>query len=496
MSTRSIKLSAATLKALPPSVTVPNYDRHPRRNCIVHVGVGGFHRAHQASYLDDLLRGADAADWSLCGVALLPRDELIFRTMRQQDCLYTVVRRSRGGDSAQVMGSIMEILFAPENPEAVMEKMASPECRIVSLTITEGGYYFNQGTGRFDDSHPDIIHDLADPSHPVGVFGYIAEALARRKARGMKPFTLQSCDNIQGNGDVLKTMFLAFCTLRDGALAAWVAQNGAFPNSMVDGIVPVTTDSLRDLVKEKWGIDDGWPVVTETWRQWVIEDRFCDGRPKWETAGAQMTTDVLPYEKMKIRLLNAGHQALGYIGVLCGHHFVHETMEDEGIRTLVRAMMDRDVTPILSPVPGMNLDDYKDSLIERFGNPAIGDQLSRIVQEGSARIPKFVLPSIVEQLSRGGSTTRLSFTVAAWFRYLTGLDDEGRPLPMAEPLLATLGDLARKGGPDPRALLSLHSLFGDILPNSPVFVAELAGHLRCFYEKGAKASLARVLELP
>ncbi len=486
-------LTAAKLKDLHPSVKIPAYDRRPRKNLIVHVGVGGFHRAHQASYLDDLLRMSDATGWSLCGVALLPRDERIFRAMRQQDCLYTVVRRSRAEDSAQVIGSIMEILYAPENPEAVIERMASPECRIVSLTITEGGYYFNQGTGRFDDHHPDIVHDLSDHAHPVGVFGYLAEALLRRKSRGIKPFTLQSCDNLQSNGDVLKTMFLEFSRLRDPALAAWLSEQGAFPNSMVDGIVPATTDALKDLVRERWGIDDAWPVVTETWRQWVIEDRFCDGRPEWEKAGAQMTHDVLPYEKMKLRLLNAGHQALGYIGVLCGHSFVHETMEDERIRALVRAMMDLDVTPILSTVPGMDLDAYKDSLIERFGNPAIGDQLARIVQEGSARIPKFVLPSIVDQLSRGGSISRLSFTVAAWFRYLTGLDDKGAPLPMSEPMIETLGALARKGGSDPRSLLSLHSLFGEVLPNSTVFVEEVGSHLRTFYEKGAEAALARVL---
>lgn len=493
MNTAAIKLSASTLKALPSTVKTPAYDRRPRKNLIVHVGVGGFHRAHQASYLDDLLRLPDAGDWSLCGIALLPRDEKIYRAMKSQDCLYTVARRTKAGDSAEVIGSIMEILYAPDDPEAVIEKMASPECRIVSLTITEGGYYFDQGSGRFDDRHPDIVHDLANPARPVGVFGYLAEALARRKQRGMKPFTLQSCDNIQSNGEVLKTMFLEFAQRRDPALAAWLADKGAFPSSMVDGIVPATTEALKDFVKERWGIDDAWPVVTETWRQWVIEDSFCDGRPAWEKAGAQMTRDVLPYEKMKLRLLNAGHQALGYIGLLCGHTYVHETMEDERIRTMVRAMMDLDVTPILSPVPGMDLGSYKDSLIERFGNPAIGDQLARIVQEGSARIPKFVLPSIVDQLAAGGSISRLSFTVASWFRYLTGLDDKGAALPMSEPLFDALGPLAKKGGSDPRALLSLRSLFGEVLPASPGFVAEVEGHLRCFYEKGAAAALARVL---
>jgi len=361
MDKRYATLSNATLKDLPPSVKAPRYDRRPRRNLIVHIGVGGFHRAHQATFLDDLLRRGDSDDWSLCGIALLPRDEGIYTTMRKQDCLYTVVRRTKKGDSARVIGSIMEILHAPSDPEAVIEKMASPACHIVSLTITEAGYYLDQGTGRFDARHPDIVHDLSDPAHPAGAFGYLTAALDLRRGRGLAPFTLQSCDNLQGNGDVLKTMFLEFCRLRGGSLAGWLEEKAAFPNSMVDGIVPATTEALKEFVRESWAIDDGWPVVTETWRQWVIEDRFCDGRPAWERVGAQLTGEVLPYEKMKIRLLNAGHQALAYIGLLCGHSFVHETMEDGRIRMLVRAMMDADVTPILPPVPGIDLEAYKDS---------------------------------------------------------------------------------------------------------------------------------------
>ena len=483
-----------SLKSLPAEVEVPRYDRKAPARVIVHIGVGGFHRAHQATYLDDLRTLGNSPAWSLCGVALLKQDLRIYNVMKQQDCLYTVVRRSRLGDSARVVGAITQILFAPEDSEAVLEKMASPECGIVTMTITEGGYYFHQGTGGFDHEHPDIVHDLRDPLHPVGVFGYLAEALDRRRRRGLRPFTLQSCDNLQGNGDVLKTMFLAFAQLRDPELAQWVAEKAAFPNSMVDGIVPVTTQELRDLVATKWGIEDQWPVVTETWRQWVIEDHFCDGRPEWEKVGAQMTHDVLPYEKMKLRLLNAGHQALGYIGLLCGHEFVHQTMEDERIRTLVRSMMDLEVTPLLSPVPGVDLEAYKSELIERFGNPAIGDQLSRIVTEGSARIPKFVLPSIVEALAQGRPIHRLAFTVAAWFRYLLG-QDGGKLLPINDPLAATLQDLARKGGTDPRPLLSRSDLFGNQLPNSKPFVDEVEKTLKSFAEKGTEASLNRVLGL-
>ena len=488
-----VKLRQATLSALPTDVQVPAYERGGLAHAIVHIGVGGFHRAHQAVYLDDLLHRPGTHRWGICGVALLPHDARMRDVLKAQDGLYTVVERSAAGDRARVIGSIVESLFAPEDPEAVLEKMASPECRIVSLTITEGGYYLNQGTGEFDAGHRDIRRDLASPHRPSCSFGYLAEALDRRRLRGLAPFTVQSCDNLQGNGDMAQRMFLAFARLRDPELAAWLERQGAFPNAMVDRITPATTDEYRAMVRDQFGIDDDWPVVTEPFRQWVIEDRFPLGRPAWEEVGAQITAAVHPYEVMKIRLLNASHQALCYIGMLLGYRFAHQTMADADIRQLVERMMEVEVTPLLPPVPGVDLPTYKQTLVERFANPTLQDQLARIGTEGSARIPKFVLPSILEQLERGGPIRALSFTVAAWFRYLRGEDDAGQPLPINDPMAEELVQRARAGGPDPRPLLGLTALFGDELPRAPRFVRLVEEFLGGLYRDGPRAALSRCL---
>ena len=486
----AVKLNLSNLQLLPREVQVPSYDRHGIAQSIVHIGVGGFHRAHQAVYLDDLLHKPGQTEWGLCGVNLLKADYRMRDALLPQDCLYTVVERSAAAERARVIGSIVHYIYAPDGGQAVVEKMAAPECRIVSLTITEGGYYVNEGSGEFDQNHADIQRDLANPHQPSCSFGYLAEALDRRRRRGVPPFTVMSCDNLQNNGDVLKKMLLSFAELRNPALSRWLAEHAAFPNCMVDRITPATTDEHRALVRQNFAIDDAWPVMTEPFKQWVIEDKFSQGRPAWQEVGAQMTANVLPYEKMKLRLLNASHQAMCYIGMLLGYQYAHEAMADAQIRKLVQDMMDVDVTPLLPEVPGIDLGEYKRTLIERFANPAIRDQLPRIGTEGSARIPKFVLPSILEQLPRGGPIKLLSFTVASWFRYLNGVDDQGGALPINDPLENQLREHAQRGGADPRALLSLRALFGDVLPNSPVFVDQVSEILRSFYASGARATLA------
>jgi mannitol 2-dehydrogenase len=488
------KLNEKNLSLLGPNVGVPSYDRSKVGQSIAHIGVGGFHRAHQAVYADDLFHLSGESQWGLCGVGLLKHDARIRDVMLAQDCLYTVVERGARGEKARIIGSIVNFLYGPGNTQEVIEKLASPDRRIVSLTITEGGYYVHQGTGEFDAQHPDIQHDLAEPGEPVCSFGYVLEALNRRRTRGMPPFTVMSCDNLQSNGDIIKKMLLAFAELRDPKLHNWLVENCAFPNSMVDRITPATTDEHRTLVKEKFGIDDGWPVMCEPFKQWVIEDHFPLGRPAWEQVGAQMTSDVLPYEKMKLRLLNASHQAMCYIGMLLGYEFAHEAMSDAQISKLVETMMEVDVTPLLPIVPGVDLTEYKKTLLERFANPAIRDQLSRIGTEGSARIPKFVLPSIVEQLERGGSIKSLCFTVACWFRYLSGKDDQGKELPIIDPMSKKLCELARLGGKDPQSLLSMREVFSESLANSTRFVGEVRNALESFYNKGARATLAKYIE--
>jgi mannitol 2-dehydrogenase len=368
--------------------------------------------------------------------------------------------------------------------------MADPQCHVVSLTITEGGYRVNRWTGEFEDWHPDVQHDLAHPHRPVGCFGYLAEALDRRRRRGIPPFTVLSCDNLQHNGDVARKAVLAVAGRRDPVLARWIEDNGAFPNSMVDRITPVITDEHRRMVLREFGIHDAWPVVTEPFRQWIVEDRFSDGRPGWEQAGVLMTSGVPPYEKVKMRLLNGSHQALGYLGMLLGYEYVHQAIQDEQIRRLIRTLMDDEVTPLLPPVPGIDLEEYKATLLRRFANAAIRDRLSRIGAESSVRMREFVLPSIVEQLARGGPIRMLSLVVAGWFRYLAGTDERGGTFEIVDPLATRLTQCARSGGADPGALLGIREVFGEVLPAAAPFRALVGEALRGLYRDGTRATLA------
>jgi mannitol 2-dehydrogenase len=495
METRAVKLNQANLGRLSPAVRIPGYERRGLPQSIVHIGVGGFHRAHQAVYLDDLLGRPepDGQRWGICGMGLLGQDARMRDALEPQDGLYTVIESDAGGNRARVIGSLTGYLLAPDDREAAIERLAAPDCRIVSLTITEGGYSVREGTGEFDDAHPDIVRDLAHPHEPACTFGYLAEALDRRRRRGRPPFTILCCDNLQHNGDVTRTTMLGFAERRDPALGRWIAENCAFPNSMVDRITPVTTDAHREMLGREFGVEDAWPVITEPFRQWILEDRFPEGRPAWELAGAQFAADVEPYERMKIRLLNASHQVMTYIGLLLGHSSTDEAMADGDIRKLVREVMDIEVTPLLPAVPGIDLKDYKTSLIERFANPAIKDQLSRNAVDGSVRIPKFVLPSIAEQLERGGPIGRLSFTVACWFRYLAGKDERGNALALVDRRADELRTLARRGGADPGPLLGVKEIFGDRLAGDPAFRSQVSRSLRSLYDQGVRATLAEFL---
>lgn len=484
-----VDLKPGNLGRIPPGVPVPTYSRERREKQIVHIGVGAFHRAHQAVYLDDLIESRQDPGWGIHGVGLMPQDRAIHDALRVQDCFYTLVELSTAGSRARVIGSLFDHIYAPDEREAAIAAMAAPECRIVSLTITEGGYRVNEWTGDFDEQHPEVRHDLEHPHEPACWLGYLAEALDRRRRRGLPPFTVLSCDNLQHNGDVAKKAVLAFAGLRDAALARWIAENGAFPNSMVDRITPVATEEHRSMLARQFGIADACPVVTEPFKQWVIEDRFCAGRPAWERAGALMTSDVLPYEKIKIRLLNGSHQALCYPGMLLGYEYVHEAIQDPQIASFIRRLMDAEVSPLLPEVRGLDLAEYKTTLFQRFGNAAIKDKLSRIGTDASARIPKFVLPSIAEQLARGGPIEMLSFAVASWLRFLAGTDEQGRNLDISDPLSAKLTACARRGGVDPGPLLEVREVFGDALPANARFRARISDALRALYERGARATL-------
>ena len=469
---------------------VPTYDRSRVRTGIVHFGVGGFHRAHQAMYVDRLMNAGQALDWGICGIGVMPSDARMKRVMDDQDCLYTLVLKDSDGTwEPRVIGSIVEYLFAPDDPESVIEKMADPATRIVSLTVTEGGYNLHPVTGEFNAENPAVVADLAPGAVPATTFGLITEALVRRRARGIIPFTVMSCDNIQGNGHVAAKMFTAFARLRDPELADWITKNVPFPNSMVDRITPVTTDEDRDEIKQRFGLTDGWPVVCEPFTQWVLEDHFANGRPPFQEVGVQVVEDVEPYELMKLRLLNASHQALCYFGYLAGYRLVHEVCQDPLFARFLLAYMDNEATPTLAPVPGIDLDSYKHQLIERFSNGNVRDTVARLCAESSDRIPKWVLPVIRENLAADRSSPLAAAVVASWARYAEGTDENGEPIQVVDRLADSLTATASTQREAPLAFVSNRELFGDLVDDER-FTGPYLSALDALHSVGARATVA------
>lgn len=460
-------------------VKVPVYQRgNAVKEGIVHVGVGGFHRAHLAVYVDQLMQKHGVTDYAICGVGLQPFDAAMRDALGSQDYLYTVIERSAQGSFANVVGSINSYLFAPDDREAVIAKMAHPDTHIVSMTITESGYYYNENTHELQSEDPDIKYDLdpANEKQPRTTFGFLYAALARRHQQGLKPFTVMSCDNMQKNGSITRHMLESFARLRNPEIAKWIAEEGAFPNSMVDRITPQTSANDKQALAEKFGIEDAWPVVTEPFMQWVLEDQFADGRPPFDKVGVQVVKcvhDVEQFEKHKLRLLNASHSALGYPGQLAGFEYVHQVMENPLFRKFVWQMMQEEVKPLLPEIPGVNIDEYCDTLIGRFCNPTIMDQLPRICLNASGKIPQFIMPSIAEAIWVTGPFRRLCFVAAAWFHYVNGVDDNGKEFEVNDPMRDVLQAKARAGGINPTELLSIKMLFGDDLRDDKRFIQEM-----------------------
>ena len=489
-------LTSEHLEEISAQVPVPGYDRSRVRSGIVHVGVGGFHRAHEAMYVDRLLEQGvpGAEEWGITGIGVLDGDKEMARVMGEQDCLYTLVLKHADGTlEPRVIGSIIDYLHAPTQPEAVLERMVDPATRIVSMTVTEGGYHVNQVTGDFDDSDPDIQADLAGDGLPVTAFGYVVEALAQRRTAGTEPFTVMSCDNIQGNGEVAHKMITAFAHRRDPALGDWIEEHVVFPNSMVDRITPVTTDHDREELQRRFGVQDGWPVVCETFAQWALEDRFSQGRPAWEEAGVQVVEDVEPYELMKLRLLNASHQALCYLGYLAGYRYAHEVAQDELFAGFLADYMEHEGSPTLEPVPGVDLADYRRELVERFANPEIRDTLARLCAESSDRIPKWLVPVIQHNLAHDGDVRRSALVVAAWARYAEGVDEAGEPIEIVDRRAETLTERASRQREEPLAFLADPDLFGD-LAEQPRFVEAYTEALDSLHTRGARATLESLQE--
>ncbi|MBU2953781.1 mannitol dehydrogenase family protein [Marinobacter sp. F3R08] len=485
-----MKLNETTLPDLPAGVSRPQYNRAHLKHGIVHIGVGGFHRAHQAMYTDRLLQQGDNDDWAICGVGLREADRAMQSALGEQDGLYTLIELgSDGTNKLSVIGAITDYLFAPDDPDQVIEKLASPDVRIVSLTITEGGYNVDDNTGLFNHHHPDVVHDHEHPRQPRTVFGFLTEALDRRRNRGLAPFTIMSCDNLPHNGLAARSALLAFAYARDAGLADWIDQHVTFPCSMVDRITPGTTPAHTQWLKLAHGIEDRWPVICEPFTQWVLEDNFCNGRPDWASAGAQFTGDVAPYELMKIRLLNASHSAMAYLGYLAGYRYTHEVMQDNRFTGFIRAFMDEDVTPILGDIPGVDLDRYKATLIDRFSNPQVGDQLARLCLDGSSKIPKFLVPTIRALISDSRPLDRVALVIASWAIYLRGKDEAGQQHDIMDPLAVQLRTAVQNRETLIQTFLGKTDLFSRDLINSQAFCEAFESAVSRLESDGTLATL-------
>jgi mannitol 2-dehydrogenase len=464
---------------------VPTYQRATLVPAVVHFSVGGFHRAHQLVYFDELAERGGTTGWGVVGVGL--HTPTMRDALAPQDHLYTVVERDADAESARVVGAMVDYLFAPDAPEKVLDLLASPRTRLVTMTVTGTTYRVDPDTGEFD---PDEEHraDLADPHHPRSVFGYLVEGLDRRRRAGTPPFTVLSCDNLQANGTAARNAVVGFARRRDELLARWIADSVCFPNSMVDRITPATGPAERADVARTFGVDDRWPVITEPFSQWVVEDCFTSGRPPLDRVGVRFVRDVSDHELMKTRLLNATHSALGYLGRLAGHGRTDEVMADDVLREYVRRLMAEEIAPQLTEPEGVDLAEYQRSLLHRLANPAIGDRLERLCRRGSTKMPNYLLPSVHHAVAEDRPYDLLALAVAGWVRFLQGTDDAGAGIEVEDPCAERLTGLARSGGIDPRPLLAERAVFGD-LADCPGFVRAVADDLRQLDSEGVRATV-------
>lgn len=479
------------LSAAHPSIRLP-YSRSNLTPGIVHLGLGAFCRAHMAAYVDGIL--AIDPSWGIIGASLKRPDTR--DALAPQDFLYTIVIRSAAGTATQVVGSILDILHAATQRDELITAMADPRIRIVSLTITEKGYCHDPATGQLDPRHPDILHDLAEPDAPVSAPGLIVRALELRRAAGASPFTVLSCDNLPANGETTARIVTAFAALRSAKLADYIASEVAFPSTMVDRIVPATCEDDRKFVLADSGLRDAWPVTTEPFTQWVIEDRFSAGRPPLEAAGAEFVGDVQPFELMKLRMLNGSHSSLAYLGYLAGYEYVNEAMDCPDFAAFVHKLMTEEVMSTL-PMNMSNLPSYRDALLERFRNPALKHRTWQIAMDGSQKLPQRLLGTIRDRLAQGASIERTALGVAAWMRYVTGIDECGQPIDVRDPLAGRLRTIADAAGHAPPklvdGLLNVREIFGDDLPRNERLRSVLTGHLASLYRSGARETVGDVI---
>ncbi|MCP1199405.1 mannitol dehydrogenase family protein [Notoacmeibacter sp. MSK16QG-6] len=481
------------MSALPhiESADVPSYDRSALKPGILHIGVGNFHRAHQAVYLDRLFETGRDHDWAFCGAGLMPFDTKVHEVLASQDFLSTTVAQEADSTTARVTGPMVEFVV-PEDPQAIVDRLADPAIRIVSLTITEGGYFLN-ADGHFNATHPAIVADAKSPDKPSTVFGVIVKALQARRDAGQKPFTVMSCDNLPHNGRIAREAVTGLAGSFDRELADWIENHVAFPNAMVDRITPATGERERQMVREMFDIEDEWPVFCEQFSQWVLEDKFVNGRPALETVGVQFVEDVTPYEVMKIRILNGGHAIIAYPAGLMDIHFVHEAMENDLIRDFLTKVEEDEIIPVVPPVPDTDLNDYHQLTHRRFANPKIGDTIRRLCLDGSNRQPKFIVPSIVDNLERGKSPVGLALESALWCRYCYGETDSGAVIEPNDPNWDRLKEVAQAAKHDPSKWLAMTDIYGD-LGKDKVFAKIFADWLESLWQNGTKVTLRQYLE--
>ncbi|OBG55237.1 MULTISPECIES: mannitol dehydrogenase family protein [unclassified Mycobacterium] len=454
-----VPLSNATLRLHSQRIAVPTYERSALQRGVVHIGAGNFHRAHQAVYFDDLARSGISHRWGVTGVSL--HSPGAKDLLSAQDGLYTVVQRGHDGQTARVVGSIGSVHFAPHDGAAVRAALADPQTRIVSLTITDNGYFLDPVTDQFDADHPDVRADLVASGGYATAWGYLAEALDRRRRAGFAPFTVLCCDNIPGDTRPARTALISFAACKDPGLARWIERHVAFPSTMVDRITPQTSTSEREFVEQTFGVADKCPVVTEPYRQWVIEDSFSNGRPPLEEVGAEFVADVSDHKLIKTRLLNGTHIALACLATLAGYQRTDEAMRNRVISDYVETLLREEIQPLLPAVPGMNTPQYRATLLDRLSNPSMSDQLSRLARRGTTKITSFVLPSLQEAIAQGRPHTLLTLAVAGWARYMRGHDLQGRRLRLEDSQAIPVAKLANMAGNNPDPLLR-HAMFAEL----------------------------------
>lgn len=484
-------LSLSTLQDLPDGIGRPAYAREDLGPGIVHFGVGNFHRAHMQVYLDRLFNAGTDHDWAIVGAGVTPYDVRMRDALAGQDWLTTVVEQSAETSSACVTG-VMTDFLPPMDGAAILAQIVRPETGIVSMTVTEGGYFIDPATGAFDPENPAIAADARHPDDPKTVFGLILAGLRARRAAGIAPFTVLSCDNVPHNGVVAMNAVAGLAEAQDPAFATWVRENVAFPNGMVDRIAPGTGDRERTICRDEFGIDDAWPVFCEDFLQWVLEDRFTAGRPALEQAGVTFVDDVTPFEHMKIRILNGGHAIIAYPSGLMDIHFVHEGMADPLVRAFLTKVEQEEIIPILPPVPGTDLSDYFDLIVRRCDNPKIGDTIRRLCLDGSNRQPKFIIPSIADRLDRNLPVEGLALESALWCRYCHGTTDSGRVIEPNDPSWERLQAQARLARDDPSAWLSMRDIYGRTA-DAPAFAEAFGRWLGMLWSDGTAATLRRYI---